>query len=83
MLPAALLGEFEAHAEAARAAHRARKATVRLTNVVDDREERQATSVYDTLGKAQPADKFEGDTNLRTLRTLLGIIDGRGWERGV
>ena len=52
-------------------------------NVVEDDEEREALNVTDTLGKRQPQDVYDGDVNLRTLRTLLKMIDERGWERYV
>lgn len=50
-------------------------------NVVEDDEEREALNIIDTLGKRQPQDVYDGDVNLRTLRTLLKMIDERGWER--
>lgn len=81
MFASHILAEFDQHATRLRDAHRARKAAVALKNVVEDREEREAISVVDTLGKRQPSDVYEGDVNLRTLRTLLFMVDERGWER--
>tara|TARA_B110000046_G_scaffold167824_2_gene185760 strand:+ start:1518 stop:1871 length:354 start_codon:yes stop_codon:yes gene_type:complete len=52
-------------------------------NIVDDKDEREALNIIDTLGKRQPHDAYIGDVNLRTLRTLLTMIDERGWERYV
>lgn len=80
-LYASVLSEFEAHAERMRKSARERRESVSFRNCVDDNVEREAVAVNDTLGKAQPGDKFAGDTNLRTLRTLLSFIDERGWER--
>jgi hypothetical protein len=68
MLLSAVLAEFDDHAERLREAHRARKAAVALTNVVEDREEREAVALVDTLGRRQPSDVYAGDVE-------------RGWER--
>lgn len=81
MFASHILAEFDAHATSLRDAHRSRKAAVALKNVVEDREEREAVAVVDTLGRRQPSDVYEGDVNLRTLRTLLSMVDERGWER--
>lgn len=80
-LAEAVLSEFEKHCERTRAAARARKEAVAFKSIVDDAEDREEMDIMDTLGKKQPTDKYDGDVNLRTLRTLLGIIDERGWER--
>lgn len=81
MFASHILAEFDQHAVRLRDAHRARKAAVALKNVVEDAEEREAVSVVDTLGRRQPSDVYEGDVNLRTLRTLLFMVDEMGWER--
>lgn len=81
MFSSSILAEFDQHAARLRDAHRSRKAAVALKNVVEDREEREAVAVVETLGKRQPSDVYDGDVNLRTLRTLLSLIDDRGWER--
>tara|TARA_Y100000385_G_C13063380_1_gene625480 strand:- start:812 stop:1420 length:609 start_codon:yes stop_codon:yes gene_type:complete len=81
MFASHILAEFDAHATRLREAHRARKAAVAMKSVVEDREEREAVAVVDTLGRRQPADVYEGDVNIRTLRTLLSMVDERGWER--
>jgi hypothetical protein len=81
MIPKAILEEFQTHCTSLRHAYNARKEAVVLKNVVEDRQDREAISVEDTLGKRQPTDKYEGDVNLRTLRLLLKMIDERGWER--
>lgn len=77
----AVLDQFEQHASRMRDASRARKRSVAFRNVVDDRDDHEVASVVDTLGKPMPSDVYEGDTHLRTLRTLLSMIDERGWER--
>lgn len=77
----AVLDEFEAHARRLKESSRQRRDSIAFRNVVEDKQERAALAVEDTLGKRQPSDKFEGDVALRTLRTLLGFIDNRGWER--
>ena len=77
----ALLAEFDRHSVRLRTDARARREAVLLRNVVADREMQQSVSVEDSLGKRQPGDEYQGDINLRTLRTLLSIIDGRGFER--
>lgn len=81
ILPSSVLEEFHAHCCRLKQATRARTEAVRFRNLVDDKNEREAIAVEDTLGKKQPSDLFEGDVNLRTLRTLLGLVDNRGWER--
>jgi hypothetical protein len=80
-LAEAVLNEFERHCERTRQAARARKEAVAFKSIVDDAEDRQQVDIMDTLGKKQPNDTYDGDVNLRTLRTLLSIIDDRGWER--
>lgn len=76
-----VLVEFEAHAARLKVASRSRKSAMEYRNVVEDDEEREALNIIDTLGKRQPQDVYDGDVNLRTLRTLLKMIDERGWER--
>lgn len=78
---ASVLNEFEKHAERLREASRQRKAALEYKNLVDDTGDHEVVEVTDTLGKRQPSDVFKGDTNLRTLRTLLKMVDERGWER--
>lgn len=72
---------FDAHSELLQQLFLQRQQSVSFRNVVDDAEERAVLQLADTLGKRQPSDVFSGDVNLRTLRTLLGMIDERGWER--
>jgi hypothetical protein len=72
----ALLNEFNDHAARMRDAARARRAAVQLRACVDDKEDGVAASIWDTLGVRQQNDKWQGDVNLRTLRSLLSLIDG-------
>ena len=76
-----IMSEFALQADALRAAARQRREAVQLRNVVADKEMQEAVSVEDTLGKRQPGDEYQGDINMRTLRTLLSIVDQRGFER--
>jgi hypothetical protein len=76
-----LSAEFEKHAERLRARARARREAVKLRAPVLDREDHEQASEADSLGKWQPQDEFQGDVNLRTLRTLLTMIDQKGFER--
>ena len=46
-----------------------------------DKEDGVAVDIKDTLGVRLPNDRWQGCTNLRTLRALLSIIDDRGFER--
>ena len=80
-LPQSILVEFQKHTERLRHASQARKNAVALRNIVEDKADRETTSIVDTLGRRQPSDAYDGDVNLRTLRTLLSMIDNRGWER--
>lgn len=81
MLAQSLLDEFKQHVDRMRQAARERRESVRFVNCVEDNRERGVVVADDMLGKAHPSDKFAGDTNLRTLRTLLAKIDDRGYER--
>lgn len=81
LIPKSILEEFQSHCTALRKSHTARKDAVLLRNVVEDRQDHEAISVEDTLGRRQPSDVYSGDVNLRTLRLLLKMIDNRGWER--
>eukprot|EP00966_Prymnesium_polylepis_P263883 6096372-Prymnesium_polylepis.1 len=76
-----VLSEFQEHVSRLKEASRSRKNSARFKSVVDDVEEREAVSVSETLGVRQPSDVYDGDVNLRTLRSLLKMIDERGWER--
>lgn len=81
-LPNSVLEEFATHAARAKQAERARRETVQPVNLVDDASETVAAAdPTEALGKRQPTDKFAGCANLRTLRTLLKMIDDRGYER--
>ena len=77
----AVLGEFDAHSERIRARARARQEAVRMRSVVNDTDQREVASEEDALGRRMPQDEWQGDTNLRTLRALLKMIDERGYER--
>ena len=81
MFSAHVFTEFESHASKMREASRARRDAVQLRAAVDDDADAVAVDIRDTLGVVQPQDKFKGCTNLRTLRTLLSIVDDRGFER--
>ena len=76
-----VIDEFAAHTTAMRENSRARREAVQLRAVVDDDQDGLAVDIKDTLGVHQPQDKWAGCTNLRTLRTLLSIVDDRGFER--
>lgn len=80
-VPKWILDEFQSHCTNLRKASTARREAVALRNVVEDKKDRETTSVEDTLGLKQSGDVYEGDVNLRTLRLLLKMIDERGWER--
>ena len=81
-LPNSILEEFATHAARAKQAERSRREAVQMINVVDDATETaEAIDPTEALGKRLPTDKFQGCCNLRTLRTLLKIVDERGYER--
>ena len=75
------LGEYETHTSRIAERARARRDAVKLRSVAFDEEEREAVSASDLLGKWQPGDRFRGDVNMRTLNTLLGMVDEAGYER--
>ena len=79
MAAAVTAGVCSSSSSHARAARRTRDGNERRHE--EDKDEKEATTVTDSLGKRQPSDQYEGDVNLRTLRTLLRMIDDRGWER--
>jgi len=81
LTPKSILEEFQSHCTALRKSYSARKYAVVLRNVVEDKQDHETSSVEDMLGRRQPADVYNGDVNLRTLRLLLKMIDNRGWER--
>jgi len=83
VLHQSVLSEFEVHTSRLKEASRIRKTSLEYKNLVDDTDDREAIDIADTLGKRQPGDNYKGDVNLRTLRTLLTMIDQRGWERCV
>lgn len=76
-----VLSEFVSHSSKMREASRARRDAVQLRAVVDDDADAMAIDIKDTLGVRQPNDRWQGCVNLRTLRTLLSMIDDRGFER--
>lgn len=76
-----VLSKFEEHARRVADVHQMKKQATSLKNVATDTEVVQSVDVWDTLGVRQPTDRFNGDVNLRTLRTLLKFIDARGFER--
>lgn len=76
-----ILNEFDSHSEAVRKRARARQEAVRLRATVDDNSASAVVDIRDTLGTRLPQDNWEGCTNLRTLRTLLSLVDDRGFER--
>ena len=81
IVPELVLEEFRNHSSRLKEASRSRKDAVRFKNLVDDGEERDAISEAEMLGVRQHSDVYDGDVNLRTLRSLLKMIDDRGWER--
>ena len=76
-----IFNEFESHSAAVRKRARERQEAVRLRATVDDHTAAAVVDIRDTLGVRLPQDTWEGCTNLRTLRTLLSIVDDRGFER--
>ena len=76
-----IFNEFESHSLAVRKRARERQDAVQLRATVDDTNAAAVVDIRDTLGVKLPEDKWEGCTNLRTLRTLLSMIDDRGFER--
>lgn len=77
----AFLNEYEAHVQRLKTVHESKKEATAIKNVVTDKDVLEAADIWDTLGKRQPGDRFNGCVNLRTLRTLLKMIDDRGFER--
>ena len=77
----ALLSQFEQHVTRLSARSKERRVAVQLRSCVFDRTEREEQSELELLGKRQPQDEYQGDVNLRTLRSLLRMIDDRGFER--
>ena len=76
-----ILDAYETHVQRLKTVHEMRREATTLKNVATDVDVVEAVDVWDTLGKKQPTDKFNGCVNLRTLRSLLKLIDDRGFER--
>ena len=76
-----IVSEFESHASKMREAARARRDAVQLCATCNDKTDGAVVDIRDTLGVRMPEDKWQGCTNLRTLRTLLSMVDDRGFER--
>lgn len=77
-----VFSEFENHAARLKERSRARRDAVRVRNVVFADEEGSAgVSAKDLLGKMLATDEYRGDANMRTLNTLLTMVDGLGFER--
>ena len=78
---AAVTDAFASHAAHVRARARARQECVRMKSVVHDDEVGEQLTEEDGLGKRLPSDEYQGDANVRTLKTLLRMVDERGFER--
>lgn len=77
-----VLEEFAALASRVRERARTHREAARLRSVVDDvGGGSEVVDVRKSLGVVQTSDVWRGCTNLRTLRTLLSIVDDRGFER--
>jgi len=76
-----ILNIFDRHASKMRDASRARRDAVQMRASVEDKQNTNVVDIRDTLGVRQPTDKYDGCKNLRTLRTLLSMVDDRGFER--
>ena len=77
----ALLAAYEPHCEHIAKRARVRREAVALRSVVNDGAGREAITVEESLGKWQPGDELQGDVNFRTLRSLLKLVDEKGFER--
>ena len=73
-----ILEGYQAHAQRLKKAHEQRREATSLKNVATDVDVIESIDIIDTLGKRQPNDRFNGCVNLRTLRSLLKLIDDRG-----
>ncbi len=82
-LSAALLDSFAAHTEKLRQAARNRRESVMLQAPVSEKKSMNAevSDIRQTFGVMLPEDRWQGSMHLRTLRQLLKIVDGRGFER--
>ena len=80
-VPEAILQLFTHHADMVAAKAKLRKNAVQLKAQVNDAVGGALLDIRDSLGVKMPEDVLEGDTNLRTLRTLLSMVDERGFER--
>jgi len=78
-----VMDRFDQHHTELKSSYSARKQAVQLRSVVTDSSEISAVDVGDMLGVRQPCDRWQGCTNLRTLRQLLLLVDDRGFERCV
>ena len=86
MITQGLLGEFEKHATRLRNAKRARAEELTCKSFLEEyaqptRAAQTHAEEEETIGVPLSTDKYEGDTHLRTLNTLLAKIDNNGFER--
>jgi hypothetical protein len=79
MISAPLLSCFQDHAAKLRDRARAKREAVALKHVVDDPDVREEATDDANLGRQLPGERFAGDTALRTLNTLLAMVDARGF----
>lgn len=77
---------FESHVDELQKARKRRRETLAFKNVIetgagDEGSAAQTQDELDGLGVRISDDKYQGDTNMRTLQKLLARVDARGFER--
>lgn len=80
MLSAALFSAFDEHVGVFDARRKRKREAVAGKSLVETFEETSA-EVQEEVGAPRDSDTYAGDRRLRTMRTLLALVDDRGFER--
>ena len=86
MLSDSLFAAFDQHALVVSQKRKRKQEEVAGKSLVEtfnqrQQEAEQAKGTEEEIGAPLPTDKYDGDRRLRTMRTLLAIVDDRGFER--
>jgi len=86
MLSESLFAAFDEHALVVSQKRKRKQEEVAGKSLVEtftqrQQEADQSRETEDEIGAPLPTDKYDGDRRLRTMRTLLAIVDDRGFER--
>lgn len=82
MLSAALFSAFEEHVSVFEQRRKRKREEVAGKSLVETfGAEETSEAVQEEIGAPRDSDTYAGDRRLRTMRTLLALVDDRGFER--